>query len=125
MMRRRGGASTTIEDLLARSPPWAALPVAVRREIAARAARRRFRRGQRLLGLADRAVVVLVVGRADVIATGAGDDPVVVRSVGPPATIGVSVALGAPASAELWAAQDGELIAIPGEALAATFRRHP
>jgi CRP-like cAMP-binding protein len=111
----------TRDELLARSPLWAALPAASRAELAARATRRKFKKGQRLLGAGDRAVVTLVLGRADLIAA----DGAVVRSVTPPMTIGVSVAIGAAASAELYAAEAGELLSIPGEAVAATLRRHP
>jgi CRP-like cAMP-binding protein len=111
-----------VEELVAGAPLWAALPAVARRELLARATRRRFRRGQRLLGVGDRALVTLVVGRGELRA---GDDDAVIRSLVAPATIGVSLALGAPPSAELWATDDGVLVAVPGEALAATLRRHP
>jgi CRP-like cAMP-binding protein len=122
------GASAS--ELLGRSPLWAALPDAARRELAARATRKRFRNGQRLLAASDRAVVTLVVGRADLISVGGddGDDErvaAVIRSVAPPATVGISVALGAAASAELWAAEAGELLSIPGDTVARTIERHP
>jgi CRP-like cAMP-binding protein len=109
-----------------RAPVWAALPAVARAALAARASRRSFRKGQRLLGAGDRHVVTLVLGRADLVsATSVGHEPIVVRSLAPPATLGISVALGAPSTAELWARDAGELLAVPGEAVAATIKRHP
>jgi CRP-like cAMP-binding protein len=118
--------AATNEELLERSPLWLAFPPAARRELAARATRRTFRAGQRLLGAGDRSVITLVVGRAELVSLDPMDvEPVAIRSVVPPATIGISVALGAPPSAELWAREAGSLISLPGDAVAATVKRHP
>lgn len=119
-------AKIPVAELMERAPVWAALPAVARAELAARATRKAFRKGQRLLGAGDRNVVTLVVGRADLMSTTfAGHEPIVVRSVAPPATLGISVALGAAPTAELWACDAGELITIPGEAVVATIKRHP
>jgi CRP-like cAMP-binding protein len=107
--------------LLARSPLFAALPPATLAELAARAKRRRVKRRTRVLGSSDAALVVLVAGRLELV----GDERVVIRSVVPPATIGLSLALGAPASAELVAAEDSELIVVPADAVAAALRQDP
>jgi CRP-like cAMP-binding protein len=109
-----------VAELLARSPLYAAMPAPTRRALAGRATRKRFRRGQRVLGEGDPIVITLVVGRVDVVA---GAE--IVRSLAPPATAGVSVAVGAPATAELWAAEDGELLSVPATAVADAIRRQP
>jgi CRP-like cAMP-binding protein len=106
--------------LLARSPLFAAMPRAALEAMAARAVRRRVRRGQRALGK-DPAVVVLLTGRLEVI----GGDGEVVRSLLPPAAAGVSLAVGAAATAELRAAEDCEVVTVPADAIAATLRRDP
>jgi CRP-like cAMP-binding protein len=118
---------TTVDELLSRSPLWKALPAAARAELVARATRRSFRAKQRLVAAGDRSVVTLIVGRADLVSPGVGRDaePVVIRSIVPPATIGISVALGGPPTAELWAREAGALVSVPGEAFAATIKRHP
>jgi CRP/FNR family transcriptional regulator len=109
-----------VKALLVRSPLFASLPDPVLVALAARASRRRVKRGHRVLARSDAAVVVLLTGRIEVV----GDD-VVIRSLVPPATIGVSLAAGAKASAELRAAEDVELVMIPADAVAAALRRHP
>jgi len=107
-------------DLLLRSPLFAAMPRAAVDGLAARATRRKVRDGQRLRG-AD--LWLVLTGRLEIRA---GDDEVVViRSLVPPAVVGISVALGAPASAELWAAEDSEVAVVPADAVAAALRRHP
>lgn len=110
-----------IETLLVRSLVFSALPSPALGELAARATRRRARRGHRVLGRTGGALIVLVTGRLEVI----GDSGLVVRSVVPPAVVGLSVALGAPGTAELRAAEDSDLIVIPPAALANVVRRHP
>jgi CRP-like cAMP-binding protein len=108
-------------DLLTRAPLFAALPHAARDALAARTTRKRLRAGQRLRGAE---VVVLVTGRLEVVAD-RGDAVGVVRSLVPPAVVGLSVAAGAPPSAELWAAEDSEVAVVPADAVVATLRRYP
>jgi CRP-like cAMP-binding protein len=89
--------------------------------LAARTTRRRARKGQRVLARGDAAVVVVITGRLEVVS----DDGVVVRSLVPPAVIGLSVVAGAAASAELFAAEETELAVVPADAVVAALRRHP
>jgi CRP-like cAMP-binding protein len=111
--------SRSIESLLLRAPLFAAMPRAAVDGLAARATRRRAKPGQRV-----RAELVMVVtGRLEVRDGSEAD--VVIRSLVAPAVAGISVALGAPPSAELWAAEDSELVAIPADAVAAALKRHP
>lgn len=92
--------------------------------LAARATRRRLRKGQRVLARGDAAVVVVLTGRLEVVAD-RGDEVQLVRSLVPPAVVGISVAVGAPASAELWVAEDAEIAVIPADAVTAALRRYP
>jgi CRP-like cAMP-binding protein len=108
-------------DLLLRAPLFAAMPRAAVEGLAARATRRRPKAGERVRG---DGVAMLVTGRLEVRAT-SGDHEVVIRSLVPPAVAGISVALGAPASAELWAAEASELVVVPADAVAGALRRHP
>jgi CRP-like cAMP-binding protein len=108
-------------SLLLRAPLFAAMPRAVVDEIAARAVRRKAKRGQRVLGRADAMLIVLLTGRLEVTS----DDGLVIRSLVPPAVAGVSLAVGAEATAELRAAEDSELVVVPGDAMAGALRRHP
>ena len=103
-------------ELLLRAPLFAAMPRKAVDGLAARATRRTVKAGQRVRA----ELVVLVTGRLEVRADGA-----LVRSLVPPAVAGISVALGAPATAELWAAEDSVLVAIPADAVAAALKRHP
>ena len=91
---------------------FAAMPRGVVDAIAAGAVRRRIRKG-RPIG----EPFVLVTGRVEVTA---GE---VVRSLVPPTVANVSVAAGGTPTAELVAAEDCEIVALP--ALAAVLRRHP
>jgi CRP-like cAMP-binding protein len=104
-------------ELVLRAPLFAAMPRTAVDGIVARAVRRQVRLGHRVR---TDGVVVVVTGRLEV-RTGAD----VIRSLVPPAVAGISVALGAPASAELWAAEDSELVLVPADAVAAALRRHP
>lgn len=108
-------------ELLLRTPLFAAMPRAVVDGLAARATRRRVRKGQRVLARSDAALVTIITGRIELVA----DDDTPIRSLGPPAVIGVSLAAGAPGTAELRAAEDCELVVIPADALAAALRRNP
>lgn len=110
--------------LLRRSPLFAAMPHRAAEGLAARAIRRKLRKGQRVLARGDAAVVVVLTGRLEVVAD-RGDEVHVVRSLVPPAVAGISVAAGAPASAELWVAEDAELALIPADAVTAALRRYP
>jgi len=107
--------------LLTRSPLFAALPAPALAALAARTTRRRARRGQRVLARSGGALIVLVTGRLEVI----GDDGLAIRSLVPPATAGISLALGAPGTAELRAGEDSELAVIPASVVAGVLRRHP
>lgn len=111
-------------DLLRRSPLFAAMPHRAAEGLAVRAIRRKLRKGQRVLARGDAAVVVVLTGRLEVVAD-RGDEVHVVRSLVPPAVAGISVAAGAPASAELWVAEDAELALIPADAVTAALRRYP
>jgi len=113
-----------IAEFLVRAPVFAAMPRAVVDGLAGRATRRRVRRGQRVGSRGEVPVLVLVAGRLEVVSD-RGDEVAVVRSLVPPAVVGLSVAVGAPASAELWAAEDSDLVVIPAAAVAAALRRHP
>lgn len=107
-------------DLLVRAPLFAAMPARVVTQLAARATRRQVRKGTRVLSRGDReAVVLLVTGRLEVVAE------VIVRSLVPPAVVGLSVAAGAAPSAELWAAEDCELLVVPAADVVAALARHP
>jgi CRP-like cAMP-binding protein len=108
-------------ELLLRAPLFAAIPRAVVDALAARATRRKVKAGQRVLSRSDAALVLVVVGRVAVVA----DDGTPIRSVGPPGVFGVSLAVGAPATAELQAAEDCELVVVPADAMAAALRRNP
>jgi CRP-like cAMP-binding protein len=108
-------------DLLLRTPLFAAMPRAIVEGLAARATRRKVRRGQRVLSRADAALVTVIAGRVEVVA----EDGIAIRSVGPPGIFGISLAVGAPASAELRAAEDCELAVIPADAMAAAIKRDP
>lgn len=107
-------------DLLLRSPLFAAMPRAAVAELAVHAVRRRVRRGHRVMARRDAALVVLVTGRIELVGDG-----LVIRSLVPPAVAGVSLAVGAPPSAELRAAEDSAIIVLPAAAVATALRRHP
>lgn len=113
-------AAAALAALLVRSPLFAAMPRAAVERLAARATRRRARRGQRVLARSDAALVAIVTGRLELVEDGA-----VIRSVVPPSVLGVSLAVGAQASAELFAAEDAELVVVPADAVAAALRRDP
>lgn len=108
-------------ELLLRAPVFAAMPRTVVEGFAARSTRRHARRGQRVLSRSDAALVALVTGRLDLVA----GDGIVIRSVVPPAVLGISLAVGAAPSAELRAAEDCDLVVIPADAVAAALRRNP
>lgn len=108
-------------DLLLRAPLFAAMPPAVIAPLAARATRRKVAAGARVLARSDAALVLVLVGRVAVIA----EDGTPIRSVGPPGVFGISLAAGAPATAELHAAEACELVVIPADAVAAALKRHP
>ena len=118
-------------DLLRRAPLFAAMPDRVSAELAARATRRRLKKGQRILGRGDAMVIVVLTGRLDVVAEAevnlAGREVVggVVRSLVPPAVAGVSVAAGAEPTAELRAAEESEVVVVPADAVKAALRRYP
>jgi CRP-like cAMP-binding protein len=111
-------------DLLIRAPLFAAMPAKVADGLALRATQRKLKKGQRVLARGDAAVVVLVTGRLEVVSDH-GDEVALVRSLVPPAVVGVSVAVGAEASAEIWVAEDAELVLVPADAVAAALRRYP
>jgi len=113
-----------VVDLLLRVPLFAGMPRGALDGLAARAIRRRVRAGQRVLARGAGPVIALVAGRLEVVSD-SGDDVAIVRSLAAPAVAGVSVAAGAPATAELWAAEDCELLLVPADALIAALRRHP
>ena len=74
-----------------------------------------------MLARSDAALVLLVTGRLELLA----EDRIPIRSLVPPAVVGVSLAAGAQASAELHAAEDCELVVVPADAMAAALRRSP
>ncbi|HEY5928624.1 MAG TPA: Crp/Fnr family transcriptional regulator [Kofleriaceae bacterium] len=111
-------------DLLRRAPLFAAMPARVVDGISARATRRKLRKGQRVMARGDAAVAMLLTGRLEVVSD-RGDEVTVVRSLLPPAVVGVSVAAGAAPSAELWVAEAAEVVVIPADAVAAALRRYP
>jgi CRP-like cAMP-binding protein len=111
-------------DLLIRAPLFAAMPAKVADGLALRATQRKVRKGQRVLARGEAAVVMLVTGRLEVVSDH-GDEVALVRSLVPPAVVGVSVAVGAEASAEIWVAEDAELVLVPADAVAAALRRYP
>ena len=108
------------EDLLLRAPLFAAMPRAVVAELAARATRRKARRGQRIMARSEAALVTLITGRIEVVGDG-----LVIRSLVPPAVAGISLTVGAAPSAELRAAEDCDLVVVPATTVAAVLRRHP
>jgi len=87
---------------------------------APRAGSARVRRGHRGMARRDAALVVLVTGRIE-----PAGDGLVIRSLVPPAVAGVSLAVGAPPSAALRAAEDSAFVVLPAAAVAAALRRHP
>ncbi len=97
------------------------MPRATVAALARRAVRKKMKRGQRVLARSEAALVIALVGRIEVLA----EDGTVIRSVVSPGVFGVSLAVGAPATAELRAAEDGELLVVPAEAMAAALRRDP
>jgi CRP-like cAMP-binding protein len=103
-------------DLLLRAPLFAAMPPKV--VSALRTTRKRVAKGQRVGGRGS--VLVLVTGRLEVLAGGT-----LVRSLLPPAVVGLSVAAGAEPSAELAAAEETELLVLPADDVAAALKRHP
>lgn len=108
-----------------RAPLFAALPAGVVATLAGRTTRKRVKQGQRVLARGDRGqVIVLVTGRLEVVADHE-DEVTLVRSLLPPAVVGLSVAAGADPSAELWAAEDVELAVVPAADVAAALRKHP
>ncbi len=114
-----------VRQLLARAPLFAAMPPRVVEPLAARGIRRQVKRGSRVLSLRDRTqVIVLLTGRLEVVI--ARDDEVtVVRSLLPPAVVGLSIAAGAAPSAELWAGEDCLLVVLPADDVAGAIRKHP
>ena len=88
-------------ELLVRAPLFAAMPRTAVDGLAARATRRRAKAGQRIGS--DRVLIVLLTGRLEVVGASDAktDGGAVIRSLVPPAVVGVSVAAGAPATAEL------------------------
>ena len=126
MVTSRGMAKKLLStELLLRAPLFAAMPASVVSALAARATRRRVKKGQRVMSRADRGgVLVVVTGRLEVVADH-GDGVTLVRSLLPPSVVGLSVAAGAAPSAELWAAEDGELLVVPADDVAAALRKHP
>lgn len=112
-------------DLLVRAPLFAAMPSPIVAALAGRATRKQVRKGQRVLSRGERAaVVVLVTGRLEVVAD-QGDAVTLVRSLLPPAVVGLSVAAGAAPTAELWAAEASELLVLPAADVAAALRKYP
>jgi len=108
-----------------RAPLFGAMPAAAVTALAARTTRKQVKKGQRVLSRGDRAsVVVLVTGRLEVVADHE-DAVTLVRSLLPPAVVGLSIAAGAAPSAELWAAEDCELAIVPADDVAAALRKHP
>lgn len=108
-------------ELLLRAPLFAAMPRTTLDALSARATRKKVKRGQRVLSRSDAALVVVLLGRVEVLAA----DGTVIRSVGTPGVFGVSLAVGAEATAELRAAEECELAVIPADAMAAALRRSP
>ena len=97
------------------------MPDRVCAELAARATRRRLKKGQRVLGRGDAMVIVLVTGRLEVMGEAGG----IVRSLLPPAVVGLSVAAGAEPTAEMRAAEESEVVVVPADAVKAALRRYP
>jgi CRP-like cAMP-binding protein len=104
--------------LLVRAPLFAAMPAKVAAGLAERTTRKRVGKGQRIANRGS--VLVLVTGRLEVLAGGT-----LVRSLLPPAVVGLSVAAGAEPSAELAAAEETELLVLPADDVAAALKRHP
>ena len=107
--------------LLLRAPVFAAMPAAIVDGLAARAIRRRVAKGKRVLARSEAALVLLLTGRLELVA----DDATPIRSLVPPAVVGLSLVAGAAGSAELQAAEDCELVLVPADAVAAALRRSP
>src|SRR5262245_10447379 len=97
---------------------FAAMPRAIVDGLATRATRRRVQGGGRVLSRSDAAIVTVIGGRVEVVA----EDGTVIRSVGPPGIFGVSLAVGASATAELRAAEDSDLAVIPADAMAGALK---
>ncbi len=107
--------------LLLRAPLFAALPRPELVRLASAASRRRLRSGAHAHGIGDRFVLALVTGRLEVV----GEDGEAVRSLLPPAVVGVSMVAGVDATAELRAAEPSEVLVVPASAFAAVLRRSP
>jgi hypothetical protein len=107
-------------DQLRRAPLFAAMPAKVVDGLAALASRRRVRSGQRVRARGGDAVLVLLTGRLELVSDH-GDEVELVRSLSPPAVVGLP---GLP-GAELWVAEDAELALVPADAVVAALRRHP
>lgn len=112
-------------ELLVRAPLFAAMPARLVESLAARATRRHVKRGGRVLSRDDRAqVIVLVTGRLEIVVDH-DDEVTLLRSLSPPALVGLSIAAGAPPSAEVWAGEDSDLVVVPADDVAAAIRKHP
>lgn len=126
-VRSRVGRAHRFDPIaqLVSAPLFAAMPAAVVATLAGRSTRKQVKKGARVLSRGDRAsVVLLVTGRLEVVADHA-DEVTLVRSLLPPAVVGLSVAAGALPSAELWAAEACELVVVPADDVAAALKKHP
>jgi CRP-like cAMP-binding protein len=116
-----------LTERLGRSAVFAALDTDRRAEIARAGARRALRRRQCLFRRGETAdhLALILTGRLDVVRVTDQGEPVILRSLGPDAIVGLSIVAGATHSADVIAGESGAVFSIPGGVLRAVFARHP
>lgn len=112
---------------LARSPVFAGLEPGERLALARDGVHRHVAAGARVMRRGEAADFVLLVrtGRLEVCRETAEGERIVLRSLGPGAVLGLTTAAGAPATAEVLAAEPTEALLLPGRSLRALFGRRP
>jgi CRP/FNR family transcriptional regulator len=114
-------------ERLGRSPAFAGLEAAEREALVANATREKLRRGQRLFARGERKDVVALVltGRLEVVRANEGAPPLVVRTLGPDAIVGLTLVAGAVATADVIAREVTTLLVVPGSTLRRAIARKP
>lgn len=119
--------SSLDRSVLARIAWLAPLGAAALAPIAAASRRLTLARGASLWRRGDRAdaVAVIVRGRIDVVRDTASGKRMILRSLGPGASVGFSTLGGAAHTADLVAAESATVLVMPGSALRDAIRRDP
>jgi CRP-like cAMP-binding protein len=119
--------SAAVAARLSLHPVLARLSPAARAELAARGVVRKLPRRRRLFheGEAPDALAFVLSGRLDVARDGEHGEPIILRRLGPDSVVGLSLAAGAAASADVVAGEATEVLVIPGSLLRALLAREP